>query len=286
MNNIWSENIQGVKTLYLSRKLRFDDFFYKQYEALFSLEPDKKLKILEIGCGPGALADALHRWYPDAEIAAIDRDSNFIEYAKENVPGVEFVEGDAAALPFEADTFDVTISNTVCEHVEPEIFYSEQKRVLKDNGVCLVLSARKGVVQTADCLKMTEDEKRFWESISDGENILEKYAVGKYYMTEKELPVVMENSGFADVSTGYAVIDLTPDNPKYSSGMAEDMINAERASKLETVQSTKSKETSRIVDIINEKYDARIELYRKGNKQWDTDTSITMVIRGINRKGN
>lgn len=79
---------------------------------------------------------------------------------------------------------------------------------------------------------------------------------------------------------------MTPDNPKYSSGMAEDMINAERASKLEAVQSTKSKETSRIVDIINEKYDARIELYRKGNKQWDTDTSITMVIRGINRKGN
>ena len=281
MNNIWSENIQGIKTLYLSRKLRFDDFFYEQYKALFSLDQSKKLRILEIGCGPGALAEALHRWYPNAEIDAIDRDSNFIKYAKENISGVNFIEGDAAALPFEADTFDVTISNTVCEHIEPSIFYAEQKRVLKDSGVCLVLSARKGVKQLAECLKMTEAEKEFWDSISDEENILEKYAVGKYSMTEKELPMVMEKNGFVNVSTGYAVIDLTPDNPKYSSQMAEDMINAERASEIEAVQSSKSEETDRIIDVINEKYDSRIELYRKGDKQWDTDTSITMVIRGL-----
>lgn len=284
MNNIWSENIQGIKTLYLSRKLRFDDFFYRQYDELFSLDKRKKLKILEIGCGPGALAGALHRWYPNAEIVAIDRDSNFIEYAKENISGVKFIEGDATALPFEADSFDVTISNTVCEHIEPTMFYAEQKRVLKDNGVCLVLSARKGVRQLAECLKMTEAEKRFWDRISDEENMLEKYAVGKYSMTEQELPMVMESNGFIDVSTGYAVIDLTPDNPKYSSQMAEDIINAERASELEAVQSVKSAETNKIIDVINKKYDSRIELYRNGDKQWDTITSITMIIRGINRK--
>ena len=284
MNTIWSENIQGMKTLYLSRKLRFDDFFRGQYEALFSLDKSKKLKILEIGCGPGALAESLRRWYPNAEIVAIDRDSNFIKYAKENIPGVNFVEGDATALPFEADTFDVTISNTVCEHIEPTIFYAEQRRVLKDNGLCLVLSQRKGVKQLAECLKMTEVEKEFWDGITDEENILEKYAVGKYSMTERELPVAMGKNGFVNVSTGYAVIDLTPDNPKYTSQMAEAMINAERDSDIEAVQSTKSDEANRIIDVINEKYDSRIELYRKGDKQWDTNTLITMVIRGINKQ--
>ena len=284
MNTIWSENIQGMKTLYLSRKLRFDDFFRGQYEALFSLDKSKKLKILEIGCGPGALAESLRRWYPNAEIVAIDRDSNFIKYAKENIPGVNFIEGDATALPFEADTFDVTISNTVCEHIEPTIFYAEQRRVLKDNGVCLVLSQRKGVKQLAECLKMTEVEKEFWDGITDEENILEKYAVGKYSMTERELPVAMGKNGFVNVSTGYAVIDLTPDNPKYTSQMAEAMINAERDSDIEAVQSTKSDEANRIIDVINEKYDSRIELYRKGDKQWDTNTLITMVIRGINKQ--
>ena len=283
-NTIWSDNIQGIKTLYLSRKLRFDDFFMGQYKEIFSLDESKKFRILEIGCGPGALADALHRWYPDSEIVAIDRDRNFIEYAKENISGVKFIEGDATALPFEADTFDVTISNTVCEHIEPTMFYAEQKRVLKNNGVCLVLSARKGIRQLAECLKMTETEKGFWDSITDKENVLKKYDVGKYSMTEQELPIVMGNNGFMNISTGYTVIDLTPDNPKYSSQMAEDMINAERDLEIEAVQSLKSAGTNRIIDVINEKYDFRIELYRKGDKQWDTNTSITMISRGINKK--
>ena len=81
MNNLWSEHVQGIMTLYLSRKLRFHDYFAEQYHNIFKLDKNDKMKILEIGCGPGALAEALHRWYPNASITAIDRDTNFIEFA-------------------------------------------------------------------------------------------------------------------------------------------------------------------------------------------------------------
>ena len=94
MNTVWSEEIQGVLTLYLSRKLRFDDVFFPRYEPLFDLDRGRALKILELGCGPGALAGALHRWYPRAEITGIDRDSNFVRFARENEPGITFLEGD------------------------------------------------------------------------------------------------------------------------------------------------------------------------------------------------
>ena len=134
MNTIWSDHIQGVMTLYLSRKLRFHDLFSGQYKALFSLDEEKDLKILEIGCGPGALAGALRRWYPRASITAIDRDSRFIDFARANVEGVEFLEGDAAALPFEDGSVDVTISHTVCEHVPPDSFFAGQRRVLKEGA--------------------------------------------------------------------------------------------------------------------------------------------------------
>ena len=143
MNNMWSTYVQGVRILYESRRLRFHDLFREQYLPLFGLDAEKPLCILEIGCGPGALAGALHRWYPHAAVTALDRDSSFIRFAKEHVPGVSFTEGYATALPFPDRTFDVTISNTVAEHIAPDAFYGEQRRVLKEGGVCLVISTRK-----------------------------------------------------------------------------------------------------------------------------------------------
>ena len=187
MNNFWSDNVQGIMTLYLSRKLRFHDQFSEQYKKLFELSDYEDLKILEIGCGPGALAESLHRWFPNAQITAIDRDSRFISFAKTNIPGIDFREGDATHLPFEDQTFDVAISNTVQEHIEPAIFWREQLRVLKPGGICLCLSARKGIQCTAPCLEMTEEEKTFWESVPQADEF-EKYGVGKYWLSEAELP--------------------------------------------------------------------------------------------------
>lgn len=281
MNNIWSEHIQGIKTLYLSRKLRFDDAFFDQYDRLFHLDHDRELKILEIGCGPGALAESLHRWYPGAQITAIDRDSSFITFAQENIAGVNFIEGDVTHLPFENGTFDVTISNTVQEHIEPAAFWGEQRRVLKPGGICLCLSARKGIHCSAQCLETTREEKEFWESLPQTENELEKYGVCKYPMSEAELPASMELHGFVNVTAGYAVIDLTPDAAKYSDKMAEDMIEAGRQSSLEAIQSAHSDHADKAISAVNQKYDERLRLYRAGIKQWDTSVSITMIVRGI-----
>ena len=53
--------------------------FAKQNKALLDLNEGGNIKILEIGCGPGALVGALHRWYSDAEVMAVDQDSEFTE---------------------------------------------------------------------------------------------------------------------------------------------------------------------------------------------------------------
>lgn len=284
MNEFWSDNVQGVMTLYLSRKLRFHDQFLEQYKRLFDLDENTNLRILEIGCGPGALAESLHRWFPRAEITATDRDSRFIAFAASNIHGIDFREGDAAALPFEGQSFDVTISNTVQEHIEPTVFWREQLRVLKPGGICLCLSARKGLLCTAPCLETTTEEKDFWESVSASDAVLEKYGVGRYWLSEAELPASMEKNGFVDVTTGYAITDLTPDAPKYSAQMAETMIDAMRQNDLEAIQSAHSANTQKAVAAVNAKYDERIRLYRKGVKQWDTTVSVTMIVRGRKRQ--
>ena len=40
-------------------------------------------------------------------------------------------------------------------------------------------------------------------------------------------------------------------------------------------------EIEKMICLTNEKYDTRIRQYETGEKQWDTDVLLTMVIRGI-----
>ena len=288
MNVIWSKYVQGTNTLYYSRKLRFDDLFAEQYKSLFALNENDSLNILEIGCGPGALAGAFHRWYPKAEITAIDRDSEFIRFAKEHESGIEFIEGDATSLPFEENTFDVTISNTVSEHIEPSKFYGEQLRVLKPGGVCLVLSSRKGINLNPGCITFNDFEQQFWKRAEQNDDSMEKYAVCRYPMSEAELPAAMEQYGFHHIQTGFVTVDLTPDHPKFSVALAHDMINANRYTTLDGIEAVLHsmpehftvQEIEEMKRLANAKYDTRIMQYDRGEKQWDTNVSIIMVIRG------
>ena len=288
MNTAWSSYIQGANTLYYSRRLRFDDRFRAQYLPLFRLDESAPLRILEIGCGPGALAGALRRWYPRAEITGLDRDSEFIRFAKEHEPGVSFIEGDIAALPFPDNAFDAVISNTVSEHVEPGAFYGEQRRVLKEGGACLVLSSRKGISVAAPCVKPTEYEEQFWRRISQYDNTMSRYAVCRYPMNEAELPAAMEKHGFSGVSTGFVAVALTPDNPALSPALARAIIDEPLYNDLDAVDAAlrslpehvTREEAEEMKRLARERHRARAALYERGEKQWDMSVSLIMVIRG------
>ncbi|MBQ8799374.1 MAG: methyltransferase domain-containing protein [Lachnospiraceae bacterium] len=288
MNTVWSTYVQGIGTLYNTRLLRFSDLFQKKYRKAFRI--DDKKRILEIGCGPGALAESLARWYPGAQVFGIDRDSNFIAFAKQQNPMIQYAEGDATALAFENESVDVTISNTVAEHIEPSKFYGEQYRVLKEKGVCLVLSARRGINITAPCIsEKSAFEKEIWKRAEQQlAEVDEKFSVCAYPQNESELPLCMEQYGFRNVTTEYLTVNLTPDNPVYTKETAHAMINANRQVSLDGADEllriatgvVTVDEVEELKRIINFKYDKRIELYNKGIKQWDANVSVTMVIRG------
>lgn len=289
MNTIWSDYVQKIGTLYFSRTLRFSDEYKEKYMSAFRL--DDKKRILEIGCGPGALTQSLTRWYPNAEIIGIDRDTAFIQFARQQAPDIKFMEADATVLPFEDDLFDVVISNTVQEHIEPSKFFGEQFRVLKPNGICIVLSARKGINIIADCTaQQSSFEYAIWRKVEPFcQNMDQEYHVGQYAMSESELPSVMEKYGFHQISTDYLTVNLTPDNPENSKELAYAMINEQRQTNIDAVNSlthvapgvVKQEEIQEMKKRINARYDKRIELYNAGIKQWDTSMSLTMVLRGI-----
>ena len=67
------------------------------------------------------------------------------------------------------------------------------------------------------------------------------------------------------------------------------MINANRYTSLDAIDSVlqtmpehfTAAEVEEMKRLTNARYDTRIEQYDRGEKQWDTNVSIIMVIRGI-----
>ena len=285
---LWSAQIQGIWTLYASRLLRFDARYDAWYRPLLDL--DGARKILEIGCGPGALAGALCRMYPEAAVTGIDRDRDFVSFAKAHVPRVDFLTGDATALPFPDDSFDATVSHTVSEHVETDAFFGEQYRVLRDGGICVVLSSRRGFSVPAPCLAMTETEKWFWDRLEPLPDPAAEY-IARYPLDAQELPLAMEKYGFRDVRSGYVTIALTPDDPGTPADMAHAIIDEERYCMCEAVEAAKRKyplvvteeETAAVLSAIAEKFDRRVRQYDSGKRIWDTAVSVIQIVRGVKR---
>ena len=288
MNILWSTYVQKEETLYQSRALRFANRFREKYTNAFGI--DEKSRILEIGCGPGALSEALTRWYPDATVIGTDRDTQFISFAKKKSPHITFLEEDATALSFDDESFDVTISNTVSEHIEPEKFYGEQYRILKKGGICLVLSARRGIEHRAPCVAAQSDfEKEIWKRTekicmeADKEN-----AVCAYPKNEMEMPHLMQQYGFQNVSTEFITINLAPDNPCYDAETAHRIINMSRTVALDGVDVLSNTVGSMVSEDelcemrrqIHARYDERLRLYDAHIPQWDTYMSLTMILRG------
>jgi SAM-dependent methyltransferase len=93
-------------------------------------------RILEVGCGWGALADWVGR-ETGAEVVAVDLSPRMVELAREG--GVEAQVGDVQELPFADDEFDVAIAAWMLYHV-PDLDrgIAELARVLRPGGRLVV----------------------------------------------------------------------------------------------------------------------------------------------------
>jgi SAM-dependent methyltransferase len=109
-------------------------------------------RVVEVGCGPGPVSRALAS-RPGIEVVGVDPSPLFIAKARElarDLPNLAFVEGDARALPFEDDSFDVLVFHTTLCHVPgPELALGEALRVLRRDGVLAVFDGDYATVTCA-----------------------------------------------------------------------------------------------------------------------------------------
>ena len=96
--------------------------------------------VLDIGCGNGRLAPLILERH--ATYTGVDNSAGLITEAKRLNPHITFMEGDALALPFADDMFDIAYSFAVLHHIPSqelrEQFVKEAARVLHPGGTLIV----------------------------------------------------------------------------------------------------------------------------------------------------
>lgn len=105
---------------------------------LSDVEFPRAARVLEVGCGTGAVTRALARWPGVTEVVGIDPSRIFLAKARElgrALTNVSFKEADGRSMPFEEKTFDVVVYHTTMCHVPgPERAVVEGFRVLRPGG--------------------------------------------------------------------------------------------------------------------------------------------------------
>lgn len=115
---------------------------------LDSLGPRPSLRILDVGCGGGAdITDLVRHGFSPANLVGLDLLEDDLATARKQNPGVRFVPGNAADLPFPDNAFDavmlVTVLSSIVDDVVRAQVVREVLRVVQPNGLVLSYDLRK-----------------------------------------------------------------------------------------------------------------------------------------------
>jgi SAM-dependent methyltransferase len=107
-----------------------------------AVNPQKDMKILDLGCGPGIVAADLA---PHAgNVVAFDLTPEMLAKARQRgtragVSNIAFQLGRAEELPFEKDGFDAVVTRLTIHHFQdPRLVMSEMARVIRPGGRMVV----------------------------------------------------------------------------------------------------------------------------------------------------
>jgi ubiquinone/menaquinone biosynthesis C-methylase UbiE len=147
------DEVQRIRDVYGKRREKlggiYSRFFSRQREREIKEAVTREgftslleMKILDIGCGNGAiLTYFLKEGVPQENLYGIDLSPERIEEAKRLYPGICFSCGNAEKLPYSNEFFDIITQSTVFTSIldigmKKEIAF-EMIRVLKEDGVII-----------------------------------------------------------------------------------------------------------------------------------------------------
>ncbi len=153
--------------------------------------PNKKYRILDIGCGTGKSTEPLVKIFKDSVIIGGDPDKGMLKVAKKSAKEkslkIKYKQTRAEEMPFNSGYFDAIIAGTAFHWFSTKKAIKEIKRTLKPEGIFFVFWRR----HKEDLINFSELRKKYKI----------KSFVNKYKNNNEFLVDTLKKLGFRDVKT-------------------------------------------------------------------------------------
>ncbi|MCM8786155.1 MAG: class I SAM-dependent methyltransferase [Candidatus Omnitrophica bacterium] len=117
----------------------FNYYLKKRVNFIKKIYSNRDCKILDVGCGTGALISLLNK--EGYNVWGIDNSENMVKIANKRIPG-KIIKGDMLNLPFPSESFDLVISVVSLHHLgnlnKVKTAIKEMARVTKKSGIILI----------------------------------------------------------------------------------------------------------------------------------------------------
>ncbi len=140
---------------------------WPQEEPIFDRHPLDAGATLDVGCGTGEMTARLAMKFPRVQFTGVDLEEAHLERARARCEQfgerTRFQTGDALALPFPDEQFDLVVCRHLVQAVpEARQVLSEIRRVLRPGGRLHVIAEDYGMLW---CHPTTLDSDDFWQRI-------------------------------------------------------------------------------------------------------------------------
>jgi SAM-dependent methyltransferase len=162
-------------------------------------------RVLDVGCGPGALTKALAELLGSDHVAAVEPSDVFAEACRSRVPGADVRVAAAESIPFEDDAFDAALSQLVVNFMaDAPHGIAEMRRVTRTGGVVAACVWDYGGEMTM--------LRAFWDSALALDPQATDEATTMRFGSPDELGELWRGAGLSDVVVSPLVVEAAYDD--------------------------------------------------------------------------
>jgi SAM-dependent methyltransferase len=160
------------------------------------------MSVLDVGCGPGALAEQLAERVGSKFVSAADPSEPFVAACAQRVPGADVRQADAEKLPWRDGAFDAALAQLVVNFMrDPHAGVAEMRRVVRPGGTVAACTWDYG-----DGMQML---RGFWDAARALDPDAPDEGRAMRFRSSEELEELWRAVGFDGVETGPLVVETT-----------------------------------------------------------------------------